>query len=221
MLELIHEVRKDKPVGEPTRLAWGAGITSRLVAKRLSELLEKEEVYPSLTLHALTSGFLVDEPMTAPMPSHGFFDADRFPIHSVGLFSEAVVKCKDYKDLKKAFGVKRRSSWPNRLRSSSARSPRATTNTACSIASCATPLRRPGGLREAAPPPQRPRLVRRRAVLCRSRPTARSRWTVTASGLVTLFELSELVQRRSQRPQPARPPVGAVRRVRPHADQVR
>jgi hypothetical protein len=107
LLELINEVRKRKPVGEPTHLAWGAGNTSRLVAKRLSELLEKEEIYPPLTLHALTSGFLVDEPMTAPMTSHGFFDAERFPIHSIGLFSEAVVKCKDYKDVKKAFGVKR------------------------------------------------------------------------------------------------------------------
>jgi hypothetical protein len=107
VLELITEARKGKPVGQPTHLAWGAGITSHLLTRRLSELLEKEAIYPPLTLHALTSGFLVEEPMTAPMTSHGFFDEERFPIRSVGLFSEAVVRCRDYKEVKKAFGVKR------------------------------------------------------------------------------------------------------------------
>jgi hypothetical protein len=103
VVELIHQVHQTK---DRAHVAWGAGSTSKAVARHLARLLQTQEKCPPLTLHALTSGFRVDEPDSAPVTFFGFFDDKRLDVEYVGLFSEPVVRCRDYEAVKQAFGVK-------------------------------------------------------------------------------------------------------------------
>lgn len=108
---LIAEVWREKTAGggaEHARvhIALGAGTTSELLARHLALLLQAHAEVPPLTIHALTSGFRVEDPGTAPVTFFHLFDPQRLDVRYVGLFSEAVVESANYEVVKNAIGVR-------------------------------------------------------------------------------------------------------------------
>jgi len=97
---LHREGRKEVHVG------LGAGHTSRLVARHLAVRLRAAEQLPKLTFHALTSGFHVTEPHTAPVSFFGFFEAIPAEISYVGLFAPAFANTREWKRMRDGVGVK-------------------------------------------------------------------------------------------------------------------
>ena len=87
-------------------LGLGAGKTSMLVAQHLAVRLRAAEQLPKLVIHALTSGFSVTQPHTAPVSFFGFFEAVPTEISYVGLFAAPCVETRDYQNTRKATGVK-------------------------------------------------------------------------------------------------------------------
>ena len=84
----------------------GAGATTLSVAQHLAAKLRAEETRPRVVLHALTSGFHVDNPQTAPVAFFGLFQELHDQIGYVGLFAPSVVKATDYRKAKTQLGVK-------------------------------------------------------------------------------------------------------------------
>lgn len=54
-------------------LGLGAGMTTMMIARILAERLRTEQSLPGLVLHALSQGFSVDQPNTAPVAMFGLF----------------------------------------------------------------------------------------------------------------------------------------------------
>ena len=89
ILRLIHEVGA---IRRRVHIGLGGGTSVMRVARKLAALLSREASIPDLSLHALTSGFDVNKPQTAPVMFFGFFDQLPANIKYVGLFAQAVVK---------------------------------------------------------------------------------------------------------------------------------
>jgi hypothetical protein len=87
-------------------IALGAGRTGLAVARRLGELVASESNFPPLALHALTSGFLVDNPLTAPVTFFRFFDQARIDIEFIGLFAAAFERYETYDAVKDRPGIR-------------------------------------------------------------------------------------------------------------------
>ena len=89
-------------------LGLGAGRTTMLVAKHLGQVLRSADGIPGverLVFHAISSGFLVEHPEVAPLTFLTFVRDAVVPVEYVGLFSEAMVLCKDFEDVKKRPGI--------------------------------------------------------------------------------------------------------------------
>ena len=97
----LHREGRDE-----VHLGLGAGMTSMLVARHLAVRLRAAEQLPKLAFHALTSGFHVTQPHTAPVSFFGFFEALPTEVSYVGLFAPAFVPRRDYASLRKSPGVK-------------------------------------------------------------------------------------------------------------------
>ena len=84
----------------------GAGATTLAVAQHLAAKLRAEDARPHVVLHALTSGFHVDNPQTAPLAFFGLFRELHDQIGYVGLFAPSVVKAADYPKVRTQPGAK-------------------------------------------------------------------------------------------------------------------
>jgi len=102
IVELIHQVGESK---RRVRIGLGGGGTVMGVARALAERLRSESSLPKLGLHALTSGFDVNNPRTAPVSFLGYFDQVASDIQYVGLFAPAVVEAREYQHVKTLIGV--------------------------------------------------------------------------------------------------------------------
>ena len=102
--ELIERLHREGR--EEVHLGLGAGMTSMLVAKHLAVRLRAAERLPKLVFHALTSGFHVTQPHTAPVSFFGFFEAVPTDIAYVGLFASAFVRSRDWARMRQGPGVK-------------------------------------------------------------------------------------------------------------------
>jgi len=77
-----------------------------MVARQLGRLLKSENGLPDLVFHALTSGFSVREPISAPVAMFSFFNEAATNVGYVGLFSEAVVRTAEYEGVVRLPGVR-------------------------------------------------------------------------------------------------------------------
>ena len=101
-LQIITKLAKEK---ERVHVGLGAGVTTMTIARHLAALLRAEQDLPALTFHALSSGFHVEEPRTAPVAFFGFFDDIGVETDYVGLFAPSVVAFNRYGFVKKQRGV--------------------------------------------------------------------------------------------------------------------
>jgi DNA-binding transcriptional regulator LsrR (DeoR family) len=102
IIELIHEVgERKRRVG----IGLGGGGTIMRVARALASRMRSEGSLPKLALHAVTSGFDVRYPQTAPVSFLGYFHEAAPDIEYVGLFAPAVVEIGDYEHVKTLPGV--------------------------------------------------------------------------------------------------------------------
>jgi DNA-binding transcriptional regulator LsrR (DeoR family) len=101
LIARLHREGRDE-----VHVGLGAGMTSMLVARHLAIRLRAAERLPKLVFHALTSGFHVTQPHTAPVSFFGFFEAVPTEISYVGLFAAAFVPRRAYASLRKSPGVK-------------------------------------------------------------------------------------------------------------------
>jgi DNA-binding transcriptional regulator LsrR (DeoR family) len=102
IVRLIHEVGETKG---RVRIGLGGGGTVMKVARALASRLRSEGSLPKLGLHALSSGFDVSNPWTAPVSFLGYFDQAAPDIEYVGLFASAVVEVAEYEHVKTLPGV--------------------------------------------------------------------------------------------------------------------
>ena len=100
LIERLYREGRDE-----VHLGLGAGMTSMLVARHLAVRLRAAERLPKLVFHALTSGFHVTQPHTAPVSFFGFFDTVLTEISYVGLFAAAFVGTKEYARMRQGPGV--------------------------------------------------------------------------------------------------------------------
>ncbi len=106
-LSLIKQLRAgQKDNAEPVHVGFGAGYTTMIAARRLGYRLRTESDVPKLTLHALSSGFLVKDPLLAPVAFFSFFNEACVDVQYVGLFAEAVVPWAGYERVKTIPGVR-------------------------------------------------------------------------------------------------------------------
>lgn len=91
---------------QEVHVGLGAGATTFSVARHLAAKLRADETRPRVVLHALTSGFHVDNPHTAPVAFFGLFRELHDQIGYVGLFAPSVVKAREYGKIKTQPGVK-------------------------------------------------------------------------------------------------------------------
>lgn len=76
---------------EYIHIGFGAGTTVQMIARGLAQRMRAEFHPPKVNLHALSSGFLVESPMSAPNLFFSFFDG--MPdVKFTGLFSKPWVK---------------------------------------------------------------------------------------------------------------------------------
>ena len=104
-VRIIKALALTKKDGE-VHVGLGAGATTLSVARHLAAKLRAEETRPRVVLHALTSGFHVDNPHTSPVAFFGLFQELQEQIGYVGLFAPSVVKTSDYSKAKTQPGVK-------------------------------------------------------------------------------------------------------------------
>ncbi len=102
IVKLIYEVGKDK---KRVRIGLGGGGTVMGVARALASRLRSESSLPDLSLHAVTSGFDVFNPWTAPVCFLAYFDGVAENIEYVALFAQAVIDAKGYEHAKTLPGV--------------------------------------------------------------------------------------------------------------------
>jgi DNA-binding transcriptional regulator LsrR (DeoR family) len=100
LIERVHHEGRDE-----VHVGLGAGHTSRLVARHLAVRLRAAERLPKLVFHALTSGFHVTEPHTAPVSFFGFFEAIPTRTEYVGLFAPAIAKTEEWPSMRNRVGV--------------------------------------------------------------------------------------------------------------------
>jgi len=102
LVQLVHLVGERK---HSVHIGFGGGGTIMLVARALAFRLHLEGSLPRLGLHAVTSGFDVTNPWTAPVSFFGYFDQAAPHVDYVGLFAPAVVEAEDYEHVKTLPGV--------------------------------------------------------------------------------------------------------------------
>ncbi len=102
ILELIRSVDSElNPAGTPlnkrerVHLGFGGGGTSLKVAKMLAPILRAEDALPPLTIHALSSGFDVSRPLSAPGAFLSMF-SELEDVEFVGLFCPPFVEWDRY-----------------------------------------------------------------------------------------------------------------------------
>jgi DNA-binding transcriptional regulator LsrR (DeoR family) len=100
---LVEDLRRKRR--ENVHIGLGGGMTTLLVVQHLVAHLRVAERLPKLTLHALSSGFQVQRPHTAPLSFFGLFDTVPTPIDYVGLFAPAVVPTEMYAKVLRYQGV--------------------------------------------------------------------------------------------------------------------
>ncbi len=93
IFELVREVARTK---ERVHIGLGAGGTMTQVAQKLANRLRSETHLPKLALHALSSGFKVDRPETAPVSFFSCFHDVAPDLKCFGLFAPAMVATVDY-----------------------------------------------------------------------------------------------------------------------------
>lgn len=98
-------IRKLGAKSNPVHIGLGAGHTTMRVARRIAHRLKTDDAYPDLVLHAMTSGFSVEEPQIAPVSFFSLFSESRVDVGYVGLFAPAIVNWGDYPAVKKLAGV--------------------------------------------------------------------------------------------------------------------
>ncbi|MBW2715300.1 MAG: hypothetical protein JRD03_04455 [Deltaproteobacteria bacterium] len=103
-VELIEKLSKQKP---DLHIGVGGGFTTMLMARKLASLLPTAKQLPTkLTIHALSTGFDVYAPHTAPVAFLSCFDRAAIKVYRIGLFAPAVVAFEDYSRVKGWPGVK-------------------------------------------------------------------------------------------------------------------
>src|SRR5207249_2738561 len=93
LLELILKLAPQKSDGK-VHVGLGAGGTTMMVCRKLADLLLTELHYPPLVLHALTSFWDNERPLSAPTAFFSLFDP--YKVKSVGLFAAPVCRYEDY-----------------------------------------------------------------------------------------------------------------------------
>lgn len=98
-----------KSLGEKKKrvhVGLGGGETIRQLAQLLAKRLQAEAFLPELALHAISSGFNVSDPRTAPVTFLNFFENIGTDIEYYGLFAPALVATREYERVKGMVGVK-------------------------------------------------------------------------------------------------------------------
>jgi hypothetical protein len=94
VISLIKRLGKKK---SRVHIGLGPGVSARRVAERVGRLLAYDDECPNLKIHALSSGGLtLDHPAIMPVTFFSCFDEARADVQYTGLFTEAVVWCKEY-----------------------------------------------------------------------------------------------------------------------------
>lgn len=102
VVDLIDDVSRTK---ERVCIGLGGGGTVDRVARSLASDLCKRLDVPPLALHALTPGFDVFRPRTAPVSSMGYFEEVETDIEYIGLFAPAVVPSESYAEVTSRHGI--------------------------------------------------------------------------------------------------------------------
>ena len=102
IVKLIHEVGEDK---KRVRIGLGGGGTIMEASRALASRLRSESSLPDLALHAVTSGFDVANPWTAPVCFLAYFAEAAPNIEYVGLFAPPAVEAREYEHAKSRPGV--------------------------------------------------------------------------------------------------------------------
>lgn len=104
-LDLIQQLAQRRKAN--IHLGMGGGWTTMRVARHLGQLLRTAEGLPKkLTIHALSTGFDVRRPHTAPISFFSFFQPQSMKIDFVGLFAPAVIPWREYRKVKNSAGVR-------------------------------------------------------------------------------------------------------------------
>ncbi len=108
IMDLIWQVVPARTAAGKTRVRIGlaGGGTIMRVAQALAARLREENKLPRLGIHALSSGFRLKRPLTAPITFLSYFDQVPTEIDYVGLFAPAVVAAEDYDRVITLPGVK-------------------------------------------------------------------------------------------------------------------
>ncbi len=110
VLELVKEFsrRPGDKRKEVVHIGLGAGGTTERFAREFSRLLRvtPRNELPKLEFHAITSGFLPTQPISAPVSFFSYFMDLDLDISYVGLFSEPAVDVHQFNKLKTITGVK-------------------------------------------------------------------------------------------------------------------
>ncbi len=98
IVDLIRQVSvaRRRAGGRRVRIGLAGGGTIMRVAQALASLLRAEEDLPTLGIHAVSSGFRLKRPLTAPITFLSYFDQVPTDIDYVGLFAPAVFPAEDY-----------------------------------------------------------------------------------------------------------------------------
>lgn len=112
--KLCAAVGKDPPTllqvsrggdGPAVHVGFGAGATTQRVARYLAERLRGLENPPLIVLHALSSGFNVTQPATAPVAFFSYFDG--MPnVEFRGLFAPAYARSEEWDSMRQLVGVR-------------------------------------------------------------------------------------------------------------------
>jgi DNA-binding transcriptional regulator LsrR (DeoR family) len=102
---LMRQIDEVGRMNKEVHIGFGAGQTTMLVARALANVVRQETKLPQLVIHALSSGFSVDRPETAPLAYFAYFSGLNPPVQFVGLFASAVVQSGRYNSTKKLDGV--------------------------------------------------------------------------------------------------------------------
>jgi DNA-binding transcriptional regulator LsrR (DeoR family) len=104
MLKLIRQIGEHK---QPVRIGLGGGGTIMRVSQFLASGLRSAVGLPTLGLHALSSGFDVRRPQSAPVSFFGYFNEVATKIEYVGFFGPALAgNSGDYTRIRNQAGVR-------------------------------------------------------------------------------------------------------------------
>jgi DNA-binding transcriptional regulator LsrR (DeoR family) len=98
LVEGLVGERQNQP-GAAVHLGLGPGHSSLMVSEHLGALLGPAARYGRVELHALTAGCPTRSARESPMAYFSQFDAQVVQ-HAHGLFTEPVIRCRDYEELK-------------------------------------------------------------------------------------------------------------------------